>query len=133
MGRMMRMMRGADGHQSLFLVIPNDVEIGKGWKVDQTKDKVKSQTIYFLEKIEGDMAEVSFKKKTKGKRTFETQQGTSTMDIDNLSDGILVVNKKTGLIKTFYEKTTTKTTINMMGSEMPSTGTTSKYMVVNEE
>jgi hypothetical protein len=125
-GGMMRMMnQGGASLDRAFVMIPNGVTEGQGWKKDGMKDNIKTQTIYFVEKINGDMVELTFKRKTKGTRTFTTQNGPSQIEIDNLSEGALSVNRLSGRVKTYSEKAQTSSKMNMMGMDMPSTGTTS--------
>ena len=122
---MMRMMdQQSNNIENAFLFVPAEAKEGSGWKKDNVKDGVKSQTIYFVDKIQGDMAEVSFKKKTKGTKVIKSQQGEMNMDIDNLSTGSITVNLKTGLVKSYAEDLTTSTKMNMMGQDMPSSGKT---------
>jgi hypothetical protein len=128
-GGMMRMMnQGGASLDRAFVVIPNGVTEGQGWKKDGMKDNLRTQTIYFVEKINGDMVELTFKRKTKGTRSFTTQNGPSQIEIDNLSEGALSVNRLTGRVKTYSEKAQTSSKMNMMGMDMPSTGTTSTLL-----
>ena len=122
---MMRMMdQQSNNIENAFLFVPAEAKEGSGWKKDNVKDGVKSQTIYFVDKINLDIAEVSFKKKTKGTKVIKSQQGEMNMDIDNLSTGSITVNLKTGLVKSYAEDLTTSTKMNMMGQDMPSSGKT---------
>jgi hypothetical protein len=122
---MMRMMdQQSNNIENAFLFVPAEAKEGSGWKKDQEKDGVKSQTIYFVDKINLDIAEISFKKKTKGSKVIKSQQGEMNMDIDNLSTGAITVNLKTGLVKSYAEDLTTSTKMNMMGQDMPSSGKT---------
>lgn len=131
-GGMMRAMnQSGASFDRAFLFVPNGVTEGQGWKKDNTKDNLKSQTIYFVEKIKGDMVELSFKRKTKGTRTFTTPQGPNQIDIDNLSEGTLTVNRITGRVKTYTEKIQTSSKMNMMGVDMPSTGTTVSSLTID--
>ncbi|MGI9192740.1 MAG: hypothetical protein ACR2IL_11525 [Chitinophagaceae bacterium] len=124
-GGMMRAMnQNSASFDRAFVFVPNGVTEGQGWKKDHSKDNMKTQTIYFVEKIKGDMVELSFKRKTKGTRSFTTPQGPNQIDIDNLSEGTLSVNRITGRVKTYSEKIQTSSKMNMMGVDMPSTGTT---------
>lgn len=124
-GGMMKMMQGGANIENSFLLVPAEAKEGSGWKKDNTKDELKSQTIYFIEKIEGNIATVSFKKKTKGTITRSGGQkgGEMKIDMDNLSSGMITVDIKTGLVKSFTETIASKSTTNMMGMDMPSTGT----------
>lgn len=122
---MMRMMdQQSNNIENAFLFVPAEAKEGSGWKKDNVKDGVKSQTIYFVDKINLDIAEVSFKKKTKGTKVIKSQQGEMNMDIDNLSTGAITVNLKTGLVKSYAEDLTTSTKMIMMGQDMPSSGKT---------
>lgn len=123
-GGMMKMMNQGSGNiENAFLIVPAEAAVGSGWKKDATKDDVKSQTIYFVEKIDGNIATVSFKKKTKGTMTRSGgPAGEMKIDIDNLSDGLITVDMSTGLVKTYSENTQSKSKTMMMGQEMPSTG-----------
>ena len=78
------------------------------------------------------MVELTFKRKTKGTRSFTTQNGQSQIDIDNLSDGALTVNRLTGRVKSYSENVQTSTKMNMMGMDMPSTGTTVSRITIEE-
>ncbi len=132
-GGMMRMMnQGSANFDRAFVMVPNGVTEGQGWKKDAVKDNIKTQTIYFVEKIKGDMVELTFKRKTKGTRSFTTQNGQSQIDIDNLSDGALTVNRLTGRVKSYSENVQTSTKMNMMGMDMPSTGTTVSRITIEE-
>ena len=127
---MMRMMdQQSMNIENAFLLVPADAKEGTGWKKDQTKDGVKSQTIYFVDKINGNMADISFKKKTKGTKVVSSQQGEMNIEVDNLSSGSLVVELKTGLVKQYNEELNTNTKMNMMGQDMPSTGKTTTKIV----
>lgn len=133
-GGMMRNMGGASPVDNLFLLIPTDVTVGKGWKVDNSKNDLKSQTIYFLDSIDGNTASISFKKKTKGTITRESQQGEMKIETDNLSEGAITVDTQTGIVKTFNEKTNTQSKVNMMGQDMPSKGViVSSFEVIIEK
>ena len=124
-GGMMRMMNQSSANfDRAFVMVPSGVTEGQGWKKDVVKDNIKTQTIYFVEKIKGDMVELTFKRKSKGTRSFTTQNGQSQIEIDNLSDGALTVNRLTGRVKTYSENVQTSSKMNMMGMDMPSTGTT---------
>ncbi len=128
--RMMRMMDQQSGNiENAFLFVPAEAKEGNGWKKDDSKETLKSQTIYFVEKINGSLAEISFKKKTKGTRTIKREQGEMVMDIDNLSSGTLTVDLTTGLVKSYIEEENTNTKMNMMGQDMPSTGRTVSKVV----
>lgn len=128
--RMMRMMDQQSGNiENAFLFVPAEAKEGNGWKKDDSKETLKSQTIYFVEKINGQIAEISFKKKTKGTRTLKREQGEMVMEIDNLSSGTLLVDMTTGLVKSFQEEENTNTKMNMMGQDMPSTGRTVSKVV----
>ena len=123
-GGMIKMMNQGGGNvENAFLVVPSDAKEGSGWKVDGTKDGVRSQTIYFVEKLDGNIATLSFKKKTKGVTSHSGGQGGDIkVDLDNLSNGMLTVDLKTALVKRFYENTDTKSKTTMMGQDIPSTG-----------
>jgi hypothetical protein len=126
-GGMMKMLnQGGANIENAFLIVPAEATEGSGWKKDATKDNLRSQTIYFVEKINGNIATVSFKKKTKGSITRNGGPGGGEMkiDMDNLSDGLITVDMSTGLVKTYTEKTNSNSKTFMMGNEMPSTGTT---------
>jgi hypothetical protein len=128
---MMRMMdQQSSNIENAFLFVPAEAKEGTGWKKDQTKDGVKSQTIYFVDKLNGNMAEVSFKKKTKGTKVVSSQQGEMNIEVDNLSSGSLVVELKTGLVKQYNEELNSNTKMNMMGQDMPSTGKTTTKIVI---
>lgn len=122
---LMRMMNQGSGYtENMFLSIPSEVVLGKGWKTDNSKNDIKSQTIYFYDKLEGDIATVSFKKKTKGIMNNEMQGMQMTIELDNLSEGELTVNVKTGRVIKFKEITQSNTKSNPMGRETTSKGTT---------
>ena len=123
-GGMMKMMNQGSGNiENAFLIVPAEAAVGSGWKKDATKDDVRSQTIYFVEKIEGNLATVSFKKKSKGSITRNGGPGGEMkIDIDNLSSGMITVDMSTGLVKTYTETTDTKSKTFVMGQEMPSDG-----------
>ncbi|MCC7029865.1 MAG: hypothetical protein IT257_06130, partial [Chitinophagaceae bacterium] len=126
-GGMMKMMnQGGANIENAFLLVPEEAKEGSGWKKDAMKGDLRSQTIYFVEKINGNIATVSFKKKTKGSITRNGGPGGGEMKIemDNLSDGLITVDMSTGLVKTYTEKTNSNSKTFMMGNEMPSTGTT---------
>lgn len=128
---MMRMMdQQSMNIENAFLLVPADAKEGTGWKKDQTKDGVKSQTIYFVDKINGNMADISFKKKTKGTKVVSSQQGEMNIEVDNLSSGNIVVELTTGLVKKFSEDLNTNTKMNMMGQDIPSTGKTTTKIVI---
>lgn len=128
---MMRMMdQQSMNIENAFLLVPADAKEGTGWKKDQTKDGVKSQTIYFVDKINGNMADISFKKKTKGIKVISSQQGEMNIEVDNLSSGNIVVELTTGLVKKFSEDLNTNTKMNMMGQDIPSTGKTTTKIVI---
>lgn len=132
-GGMMRMMNQSSANfDRAFVMVPNGVTEGQGWKKDATKDNIKTQTIYFVEKIKGDMVELTFKRKSKGTRSFTTQNGQSQIEIDNLSEGALTVNRLTGRVKTYSENIQTSSKMNMMGMDMPSTGTTASRISIDE-
>lgn len=132
-GGMMRNMGGNSPIDNLFLLIPADVTVGKGWKVDNSKNDLKTQIIYFLESIDGNIASVSFKKKTKGTITRESQQGDMKIETDNLSEGTITVDTQTGIVKTYSEKTNAQSKVNMMGQDMPSKGVVISHFEVSEE
>lgn len=132
-GGMMRMMNQSNANfDRAFVIVPNGVTEGQGWKKDATKDNIKTQTIYFVEKIKGDIVELTFKRKSKGTRSFTTQNGQSQIEIDNLSEGALTVNRITGRVKTYSENIQTSSKMNMMGMDMPSTGTTASRIAIDE-
>lgn len=122
---LMRMMNQGSGYtENVFLSMPKGIEVGKGWKVDNSKNDIKSQTIYFLDKVDGDIAIVSFKKKTKGEVVNEMQGMSMTTELDNLSEGELSVNTKTGIVQNFKEVTQSKSSTKVMGKDIKSTSTT---------
>lgn len=121
-GMMRRMQQGFNA-ENCFLLIPADAKVGTGWKTDKTKEGIKTQTIYFLDKLEGEIATVSFKRKSKGTTTSEFQGMSSTVDVDNLSEGLIVVNIQTGVVTSYEENLKMNSKVNMMGQEMPNTGT----------
>ncbi|MBL7765202.1 MAG: hypothetical protein JNJ58_03860 [Chitinophagaceae bacterium] len=128
---MMGMMKGqSGGTENLFLLIPAEATEGKGWKVDDGKENIRTQTIYFMDKVEGNTAQVSFKRKKKGTRTFNGQGGEGSVDIDNLSEGSLTVNLSTGLVSAFKETVNINMKTLMMGQESPSTGVSVSVMEV---
>lgn len=120
-GMMRRMQQGFNA-ENCFLLIPADAKVGTGWKTDKTKEGIKTQTIYFLDKLEGEIATVSFKRKSKGTTTSEFQGMSSTVDVDNLSEGLIVVNIQTGVVTSYEENLKMNSKVNMMGQEMPNTG-----------
>ncbi len=131
-GGMMKMMnQGGANLENIFLLIPNDAKEGNGWKKDNTKDDIKTQTIYFIEKINNNIVEVSFKKKSKGIMTTKGGPGGELkIDIDNLSDGYIIVDKSTGLVKSFTEKTQSKSKFNAMGQDMSTSGTIVSHQTI---
>ncbi|HMN32113.1 MAG TPA: hypothetical protein PKA54_01935 [Chitinophagaceae bacterium] len=131
-GGMMRMMnQGGANLENIFLLIPNDAKEGNGWKKDNSKDDIKTQTIYFIEKINNNIVEVSFKKKSKGIMTTKGGPGGELkIDIDNLSDGYIIVDKSTGLVKSYTEKTQSKSKFNAMGQDISSTGTIVSHQTI---
>lgn len=130
-GGMMRMMdMQSTSIENAFLAIPAEAKEGSGWKKDDTKEGVRSQTIYFLDKISGNIAVVSFKKKTKGTKVNQSPQGEMKIEIDNLSEGNMTVEIKSGLVKTYNETTNSNSKMNMMGQDMPSTGKTITHVIM---
>ena len=124
-GGMMRMMDMQSGSvENVFLLVPNEAKVGQGWKADKTKDGIKSQTIYFVESIEGDVAKVSFKRKKKGTRTMKGQQGEMNMDIDNLSSGLITVNLSTGMVSSYMEDADSNTKMKAMDKDITTSGKT---------
>ncbi len=121
---MMRRMQQGPNFENAFLLIPKEAKVGSGWKADKEKEGIRTQTIYFLDKIEGNIASVSFKRKSKGTSSIEIQGMQSTNEVDNLSDGLITVDITTGLVQTFEETLKTNSKMNMMGKEIPSTGVT---------
>ena len=130
-GGMMRMMNQASTNvENAFLLIPAEAKEGNGWKKDATKDGMRTQTIYFVEKIDGPIAIVSFKKKTKGTITRSGGQGGEMkIESDNLSNGMITVDMTSGVVKSYTETTNTNSKTNMMGQDMPSTGTVISHIV----
>jgi len=130
-GGMMRMMNQAGTNvENAFLLIPAEAKEGNGWKKDATKDGMRTQTIYFVEKIDGPIAIVSFKKKTKGTITRSGGQGGEMkIESDNLSNGMITVDMTSGVVKSYSETTNTNSKTNMMGQDMPSTGTVISHIV----
>lgn len=124
-GGMMRMMnQGMSGIDNAFLIIPTDVKEETGWKKDNTKDDLKSQTIYFVEKINGNMIELSFKKKTKGTVTTKGgPAGEMKINIDNLSSGKITVDRTSSRVLTYTETTQSNSKFNAMGQDMSTEGT----------
>ncbi len=124
-GNMMKMMSQQSGSiENAFLFVPTEVTEGKGWKTDATKDGVKTQTLYFVESIKGDIMELSFKRKSKGTKVIANGDKNMTIDIDNLSNGNLTVNRRTSMVINLNETTNSNSKTTMMGQEMPSKGTT---------
>ncbi len=123
-GGMMRMMNQGGGNvENAFLLVPAEAKEGNGWKKDASKEDVRTQTIYFVEKIAGNIATVSFKRKTKGTVSRSGGQGGDMkIEMDNLSNGMITVDLSNGLVKTYTETTNSNSKTNMMGQEMPSTG-----------
>ncbi|MEZ5047148.1 MAG: DUF6263 family protein [Chitinophagaceae bacterium] len=121
MMRMMSKMSGAN-LENAFLLIPSEVVVGKGWKVDNSKDDIKSQVIYFLDELNGNIAKVSFKRKTKGVTVSEMNGMSMNTELDNMSEGDITVDITTGLVKTFNETTQLKSITKMMDKEIPSSG-----------
>ncbi|MBK7589424.1 MAG: hypothetical protein IPI22_14390 [Bacteroidetes bacterium] len=130
-GGMMRMMNQAGTNvENAFLLIPAEAKEGNGWKKDATKDGMRTQTIYFVEKIDGPIAIVSFKKKTKGTITRSGGQGGEMkIESDNLSNGMITVDMTSGVVKSYTETTNTNSKTNMMGQDIPSTGTVISHIV----
>lgn len=130
-GGMMRMMNQSGANiENAFLLVPSEAKEGNGWKKDATKEEMRTQTIYFVEKIEGNLATISFKKKTKGTMTRSGGPGGEMkIETDNLSNGLLTVELSTGLVKSYTETTNSNSKTNMMGQDMPSTGTIVSHIV----
>lgn len=130
-GGMMRMMNQSGTNiENAFLLVPSEAKEGNGWKKDATKEEMRTQTIYFVEKIEGNLATISFKKKTKGTMTrSDGPGGEMKIETDNLSNGLLTVELSTGLVKSYTETTNSNSKTNMMGQDMPSTGTIVSHIV----
>ena len=129
-GNMMKMMsQQSSSIENAFLFVPSEVTEGKGWKTDLTKDGIKTQTLYFVESIQGDVVNVSFKRKSKGAKVIANGERNMTIDVDNLSDGMLTVNRRTNLVSQFTETTHSNSKTTMMGQEMPSKGTTISKVV----
>jgi hypothetical protein len=130
-GGMMRMMNQGGGNvENAFLLVPAEAKEGNGWKKDASKEDVRTQTIYFVEKITGNLATVSFKRKTKGTVSRSGGQGGDMkIEMDNLSSGLITVDVQTGLVKSYTETTNSNSKTNMMGQEMPSTGVTTTDIV----
>lgn len=124
-GGMMRMMEMQSGSvENVFLFVPNDAKVGQGWKADKTKEGVKTQTIYFVESIDGDLAKVSFKRKKKGTRVMKGQQGEMNIDIDNLSSGLITVSLSTGMVSSYYEDADSNTKMKAMEKDITTSGKT---------
>ena len=124
-GGMMRMMDMQSASvENAFLLVPKDATVGQGWKADKTKEGVKTQTIYFVDAIDGNIAKVSFKRKKKGTRVMKNPQGEMNMDVDNLSSGIITVNLTSGMVLTYAEDTDSKTIMKSLERDMSSTGKT---------
>lgn len=124
-GGMMRMMEMQSGSvENAFLFVPSDAKVGQGWKADKTKEGVKTQTIYFVESIDGDVAKVSFKRKKKGTRVMKNQQGEMNLDIDNLSSGLITVSLSTGMVSSYYEDADSNTKMKAMERDMTTSGKT---------
>jgi hypothetical protein len=127
---MMRMMSQGGGNiENAFLLIPKEAKEGNGWKVDGSKDDLKIQTIYFLDKLNGNIAKVTFKRKTKGTITTNGNGMEMKIEVDNLSNGELIVDVITGLVKSYNETTNSNSKMNMMGQDMPSTGVISTHVI----
>ncbi len=131
-GGMMRMMnQGGMNLENIFLLIPNEAKEGSGWKKDNKKDDLKTQTIYFIEKIDGNSVEVSYKKKSKGSITTKGgPAGELKIEIDNISDGYIIADRTNGLVKSYTEKTQSNSKFNAMGQDMSTAGTITTHQTV---
>ncbi len=128
MKKMMMSNMGGGDMSTAFLLIPKDVKIGDSWKKDVNENGLHTQTIYTLVSLNGTVATVATKERSKGTIKNEAQGQSMNIDLDNLSSGSIEVDITTGLVKTLTNKTEIKSKMNMMGKDVPSTGTTTVHI-----
>jgi hypothetical protein len=132
-GGMQKMMMGGSSFDgsSAFLIIPAGTKVGDSWKKDINEDGLHTQTIYTLESVDANMATIGTKERSKGTVKGEAQGMEMNTEIDNMSSGSITVDITTGLVKKLINKTEVKSKMNMMGQEMPSSGTISATTIYN--
>ncbi len=123
---MMRMMGGADASstvESVFLIIPKDIEVGKKWRTTKENDGLKIITEYTLKGMMGNMANLTANQQTKGE-VSGGRGGQFTSNVNNLTQMTLMVDANTGLVTMKSINSKDNSSTEMGGQTYESTGTT---------
>ncbi|MEQ1553506.1 MAG: DUF6263 family protein [Ferruginibacter sp.] len=115
------MLTGGDGNvaSSAFFVIPADKKIGDKWTVTTTESDIKSIKNYELQSMKDNMATVLLSATSKGTTTKEANGMSMEMTIDSKSNGTIVVNNSTGIVKEIIINDETTGSMEVMGQTMP--------------
>jgi len=123
-GGMMRMMGGADiasTIEGVFLLLPEDLEVGKKWRTTTEKEGLKVITEYTYKGMMGNMANLTANQQSKG----EVESPRATTNVNQLTQMTIMVDAKTGLISMKTSKTNDKSSTEMGGETYKNEGVTS--------
>ncbi len=125
-GGMMRMMMGgadaASTVEAAFLIIPKDTKVDGKWRTTDEKDGLKIITEYTYLGIKDGKAALTANQQTKGE-VAGGRAGAFTTKVNQLTQMKLFVDAKTGLVTMKDITTKDKSTTEMGGENIESSGT----------
>ncbi len=116
--------------ETAFFIVPAGKKIGDVWSDSVTRDKMKEVKTYTLKSMNGNEANISLFSRLEGTSNVEAQGMQMDISLNAKTEGIIIVDVKTSLVKKRTGVTDVTGNIEMMGQSMPMTSkvtATSEY------
>ncbi len=104
-----------------FFVIPKDKKNGDSWTDSSSNNKMKEVKTYTLKSIEAGIATVQLFSTMQGSSSMETQGMQMDMSLSAKTEGEILVDSKTSLVKKRSSVMDLTGTLDMMGQSVPIT------------
>ena len=104
-----------------FFVLPNDKKNGDSWIDSTSTGKMKEVKTYTLKSVDGGVATIQLFSTMQGSNSLETQGMQMDMALSAKTEGEILVDTKTSLVKKRTSVMDLTGTIDMMGQSVPIT------------
>lgn len=104
-----------------FFVVPKDKKNGDSWTDSSSTNKMKEVKTYTLKSIDGGIATIQLFSTMQGSSSMETQGMQMDMSLSAKTEGEILVDQKTSLVKKRSSVMDLTGTLDMMGQSVPIT------------
>lgn len=114
-----------------FIVLNDEKMKNRIWSEQDSSSDFKLVTVYTLESIQGDSATIKYESVATGNSTVEQGGMRMTMKITATTNGNIISDIKTNLLRRTTANAVITGTMEVMGQEMPLSGTAKSVVIYN--